>query len=180
MALPSTGTLSMSQVNTELSLSSTANINLGRSDVRGLAGVASGAIAFSNLRGKSAGATVTMGSSYDYWGVSRITGFSLNANGLIYGGAGSAPTTQAGAWLTPQSGMSNYECLATIVSGTLTGTTGTWLNLGTTRTWSKTVALSGVAEVYFNVQIRKVGTTNVLATASVHLGWDGGGSVMTL
>lgn len=53
MTLP-TGTISMSQVNTELGRSSTAQISLGESAVRSLAGVASGAISMNNLRGKSA------------------------------------------------------------------------------------------------------------------------------
>ena len=53
MTLP-TGTISMSQVNTELGRSATASINLNESAVRSLAGVASGAISMNNLRGKSA------------------------------------------------------------------------------------------------------------------------------
>lgn len=52
MTLP-TGTISMSQVNTELGRSSTASISLGESAVRALAGVPSGAISMDNLRGKS-------------------------------------------------------------------------------------------------------------------------------
>lgn len=58
MVLP-TGTISMSQVNTELGRSSTASISLGETAVRTLAGVASGAISMNDLRGKSAGATYT-------------------------------------------------------------------------------------------------------------------------
>lgn len=43
----------MSQVNTELGLSSTTTISLNQSNVRTLAGVPSGAISMNNLRGKS-------------------------------------------------------------------------------------------------------------------------------
>ena len=51
MALPSTGSISMSQVRTELGRSNT--ITLNDSDVRNLAGRTSGAISMSDLRGKS-------------------------------------------------------------------------------------------------------------------------------
>lgn len=52
MVLP-TGTISMSQVNTELGLSATALISLNQAAVRTLAGVASGTISMNDLRGKS-------------------------------------------------------------------------------------------------------------------------------
>lgn len=51
MALPSTGSISMDQVRTELGLSGAISLNLAA--VRTLAGKASGAISMSDLRGKS-------------------------------------------------------------------------------------------------------------------------------
>ena len=53
MALPASGAISLNQVNVELGLSGTASINMGSADVRGLFGVASGAISMSNGYGKS-------------------------------------------------------------------------------------------------------------------------------
>ena len=55
MALPSTGQISMTQINTELGLTATAPITLNDTAVRNLAGVASGQISLSNFWGKSAG-----------------------------------------------------------------------------------------------------------------------------
>ena len=48
-----TGQIGLSDVNAELGNSPSAQINMGSSDVRGLADVPSGAIAMSNLQGKS-------------------------------------------------------------------------------------------------------------------------------
>lgn len=53
MTLPASGAISLSQVNVELGLSSTASINMGASNVRTLFGVASGAISMSNGYGKA-------------------------------------------------------------------------------------------------------------------------------
>jgi hypothetical protein len=53
MTLPASGAISLNQVNVELGFSGTASINMGSADVRGLFGVASGAIAMSDGYGKS-------------------------------------------------------------------------------------------------------------------------------
>ena len=53
MTLPASGAISLNDVNVELSLSGTASINMGSAAVRGLFGVASGAISMSNGHGKS-------------------------------------------------------------------------------------------------------------------------------
>ncbi|PXW65557.1 hypothetical protein C7964_12010 [Loktanella sp. PT4BL] len=60
MALPLTGPISLSQVNTELGRATGTTISLGDAEVRGLAGVATGAIGLGALRGKSAQFTHTI------------------------------------------------------------------------------------------------------------------------
>lgn len=54
MALPASGALSMSAINTELGVAATATRSLNDATSRTLAGIASGAISFSNFYGKSA------------------------------------------------------------------------------------------------------------------------------
>lgn len=71
MALPSSGPMSMSQVNTELK--TTGSINLGREDVRKLAKVLSGTIKMSDLRGKSAEIVYTKIDSFEGGGQAPVT-----------------------------------------------------------------------------------------------------------
>jgi hypothetical protein len=59
MTLQSSGAISLGDVNVELGRSSTANISLGETAVRTLAGVSSGPISLSQLYGKSNGPTFT-------------------------------------------------------------------------------------------------------------------------
>ena len=63
MALPSSGEITFNDLNKQLIRTETAGITLNDSQVRGLAGVASGAISMSNLHGKWAGSRVTVGAN---------------------------------------------------------------------------------------------------------------------
>src|SRR5690625_3339233 len=95
MALPSTGPLSMSQVNVELGYASTRTTSLNEAAVRALAGRPSGSISFSHLRGKSAATVINVtvevyniGKGVTLYGFSDITTFSYGSR---------SPTTLNGA-----------------------------------------------------------------------------------
>lgn len=84
MALPSSGSISLNQVNVELNRSGTQQISLGESAVRTLFGVASGAISMSDGYGKSNYQAQWTGSSiyYSNWGVvTSGSNFYFRANG---------------------------------------------------------------------------------------------------
>ena len=73
------------------------------------------------------------------------------------------------SWVTPGSAAPNYECLATLTSGTLTtGTAGSWLALSASRVWSVSRS-NGSKECIFTVQIRRIGTSTVLTSATIDL-----------
>lgn len=68
LALPSSGMITMQQVNIELGKQANQRISLGDADVRSLAGVLSGTISMSQLRGKSSGLWFNVGSNSSYTG----------------------------------------------------------------------------------------------------------------
>jgi len=101
---------------------------------------------------------------------------------LIWTTNGNGSGNVANEWMRNGT-ASNYELLVTTTGGTVgTGTVGTWLNLGTTRTYSRNRAVAGQTWWTFTAQIRAVGTTTVLATATISLSAErqnsGGGGVI--
>lgn len=73
------------------------------------------------------------------------------------------------AWLISGS-ASAYDVRATLVSGTLTaGTTGSWLNLATTRAWSRTRTsnIAGTDTVELTIELSLAGLATPIKSASV-------------
>ena len=143
MALP-TGTISMSQVNTELGRSATATITLGETAVRTLAGVASGAISMDNLRGKSnaptfspeggasAGAAVAL---YDYGTGDDVVSITIDCSVSAvwnytrsgsFGTPTTGSTTATSRSFTLSNGTANFRATTWTVSATAGGVTKYW------------------------------------------------------
>jgi hypothetical protein len=101
MALPASGAISLSEVNTELTFSASALISLNDSAVRGLFGVASGAISLNDGYGKAAGPTEPVWTSM----IASMQATSFGTNYALYGvgfanGKYVFLTSTAGAYLT--------------------------------------------------------------------------------
>lgn len=80
--------------------------------------------------------------------------------------------TDLGDWMSPKnSGLASlFECRATLNSGSLTGgTTGSWLGLGTTRSWTRTQTSVGASAANLTIEIRRAGTTTTIASCTVQL-----------
>lgn len=82
-------------------------------------------------------------------------------------------STITGDWVIPNGNAGNYEALVTVTSGTLTsGTAGSWVSLGTTQSWVKTVT-NAAASVTFTLSLRIAATGVVVKTITVTIDVDG-------
>ena len=139
MALPSSGAISLQQVNIELGRSSTATISLNDSITRGLFGKASGVISLLDGRGKSSQFGLTIASnltsptnlnsyavSQGWDGASKIV-VTINSGVVV-----SSNTTASPALTIDGSYPGGLEVInnGTIVGMGGTGGTGTWFSGG--------------------------------------------------
>lgn len=95
--------------------------------------------------------------------------FSLENDGDVTKTTGGGGTTDLGDWISPAAAAgANYECYATLNSGTLTsGTTGSWLALNLTRSWNLQRTTVGPSSVSLTIQIRNAASLVVLASTDV-------------
>lgn len=93
------------------------------------------------------------------------SGFQLSSDGTAAADVSSVPN-----WLVGSTNGAAYECRATIVSGTPTsGTTGSWLNLGTNRSWSVSRSSLGTKSFVFDLEVGPAGANSALKTARITL-----------
>lgn len=109
----------------------------------------------------------------DNFPVTGGAGYELTSAGKERSGVGTAGSISygdLGDWVIPNGSASLYEVRATLNSGAVTtGTTGSFLSLGTTRTWTVTRATVGVSAANLTIDIRRIGGGTILATAVVVL-----------
>jgi len=183
MTLNSSGPISLGgsttgqSVNLELGQSATAQISFNDAAVRTLTGTSSGSalVMPTNFYGKGGVViSVTDQTISDFTGGARSasTGYRLTSGGQA-DGLVNVTWSNLEQWCTPTSAASDYEVLATVVTGSLSsGTTGSWLALSSTQTWTRTASVGTSQFCSFTVQIRKIGTSTVLDSATINLEAD--------
>ena len=171
MALPSSGAISLGQVNTELGLSATASINMGSTVVRTLFGIASGAISMSNGYGKSNVFSLTLSTNQQQinlrtlavaagWNQSVAVVVTVNAGVYIWSDSLSVPAmTIDGSW---------PGGIKVVNNGYIMGKGGT--GGGAISGNSQIAALAGFTAISIAVAVT-IDNTN----ASAYIGGGGGG-----
>lgn len=183
MPLPTSGPLSLSDIQGEFGGSNPISLNeyyaggglvpAGTSGTNG-AVPSSGTISISNFYGTSnVVISITDQNISDFDASAAYAYYILTSSGLVQSstqGGGTSPTTLE-TWCTPTSQASNYEALVTVTSGSLSGgTSGSWVALSSSRSWYVEEFISGNSNLcIFTVQIRRIGTSTTLDTATITL-----------
>lgn len=181
MPLPSSGPLSLNDIQTEFGGTNPISINeyyAGGSFVpAGTSGTngpvpSSGTISISNFYGTTKVViSISNQNIIDATGGARsaTAGYRLTSGGQAQSLV-NVTFTNLEQWCTPTSEAGNYEARVTVNVGSLSsGTTGTWVALSTTQTWTRTAAINDSQLCEFLIEIRRTGTTTVLDSATIEL-----------
>jgi hypothetical protein len=182
MTLNSSGPISLGgstagqSINLELSKSATAQVSLNDTDVRTLAGVASGAIIVpTNFYGKSA-VTITLSNQsiadFTGGGSTAQAGYQLTSAGAANEIVG-ASTNFLETWCSPSAQAVNYEVFVTATGSPLTiGFLNVWRALSSTETWRLDAGIGQNLVATLSVTVRRVGTTSPTYSATIDLNAD--------
>jgi hypothetical protein len=184
MPLVSSGEISIGgsttdrSINLELGLSATATSSLNDAALRTLAGVASGAISLSSFYGKANASVAISNQSAINNSKAGIGGTATATYRLASTGAasrtnvGGTLVSISGEWLT-SGAASLFDVYATWSGsgGTVGGTTGSWLNLATTREWTLS-ATNNYQTRNLAIEIRLASSGAVLDTATIEFSVD--------
>jgi hypothetical protein len=182
MTLAASGAISLGgstatrSINLELGQSATAQVSMNDTNVRSLAGVASGAIVMpTNFYGKSAVTIVLSNQSiadFTGGGSTAQAGYQLTSAGAANEIVG-ASTSFLETWCSPSGEAVNYEVYVTVTGSPLTtGFVNAWTALSTTRTWRLDAGIGQNLFTTLSVQVRRVGTTTPVYSATVDLNAD--------
>ncbi len=183
MTLATSGAISLGgstatrSINLELGQSATAQVSMNDTNVRTLAGVSSGAIVMpTNFYGKSAGATIVLSNQsiadFTGGGSTASAGYQLTSVGAANEIVG-ASTSFLQTWCSPSGEAVNYEVYVTVTGSPLTiGFVNAWTALSTTRTWRLDAGIGQNLFTTLSVQVRRVGTTTPVYSATVDLNAD--------
>jgi hypothetical protein len=121
--------------------------------------------------GGASAVTINLSPQFFYainFGAPASAAYQLNSSGNAEYSENGGAYGLLEAWCIPAAQAVNYECYATLVSGSLTsGTLDTWLALSSSRSWSVAQNSPGVSRAVINVGIRRVSTTTILASADI-------------
>ena len=102
----------------------------------------------------------------EYFSGTSTASFTISSSG-VYSGVGNI-SVPGGAWLLSGTN-SDYDVRLTVIAGSFSGdVTGSWLNLGTTRSWYKSISSgSGSTSGIGTLEIRKTSTGVVQVSSSI-------------
>lgn len=99
--------------------------------------------------------------------------YTLGSDGVVYRQTGSSPAVALETWDNQSATVGNYEAKVTVTSGALTsGTTGSWVSLGSSKSWDLSISAGGYDQCVFTVEIRLASSGVVLDSATITLTAD--------
>lgn len=116
----------------------------------------------------SSGIVLQPGYPSSQGGGGRTATFRLGTDGYVYNGDNGVYTVQY-QWKQNANASSGYEAFAAIALGSVSGTTGSWVSLGSNVDWTVTdISADGDAKVAtLAVSIRNASTLEVLASETI-------------